>query len=57
MYSELLGSWHLAVLKERLICRLDRETPFISIILFSEIDVESDVVVAENSSDDPLATL
>ena len=57
VYGELLGSWQLAVLKERLISRLDREPPFISIILFSEIDVESDVIVAETSSDDPLATL
>jgi len=54
---ELLGSRHLAVLKERLISRLNREPAFISIILVSEIDVETDVVVAETSSDDPLARL
>ena len=38
-------------------CSLNREPVFISIFLDSEIDVEVDVVVAEASSDDPLARL
>jgi len=54
---ELLGSWHLAVLKERLLRRFNMEPVFISILLVSEIDVETEVVVAETYSDDPLARL
>ena len=50
---ELLGSWPLAVLKERLMCRFNGEPVFISIILVSEKDVQTDVVVAETSSDGP----
>ena len=54
VFIEFLGSCRLAALKERLMCRLNREPVFISIFL---IDVENDVVVAETSSDDPLARL
>ena len=57
VFIEFLGSCRLAALKERLMCRLNREPVFISIFLDREMDVEIDVVVAETSSDDPLARL
>ena len=57
VFIEFPGSCRLAALNERPMCRLNREPVFISIFLDSEIDVEVDVVVAEASSDDPLARL
>ena len=53
VFIEFPGSCRLAALKERLMCRLNGEPVFISIFLDREIDV----VVAETSSDDPLARL